>query len=153
MSHVLCVIIYSLTTMLRINVVFFFFTSFFAVASLCLEEPLCSRTSINCVSPSFSYLYYSRQGLCERERKKKLKCTSQSAACKFPEPEEIFQSNESPRRLTNCERPRCDRWISGLPGRPPRPSRTLAQPPIFSDSRKTAEIITTPFNWRIKMRQ
>lgn len=131
----------------------FFLLSFFSAAIQYLGEPL---WNINKLRFSLFPLFMSlatRSLRGKRKKKKKTKCTSQSAACKFPEPEEIFQSDESPRRLTNCERPRCDRWISGLPGRPPRPSRTLAQPPIFSDSRKTAEIITTPFNWRIKMRQ
>lgn len=136
-------------------IVFFFFYYHFSLLQFNISGiPLCAGTSINFLSLPFIYITRDKVFVREEEgEKKKRKCTSQSAACKFPEPEKIFQSDESPRRLTNCERPRCDRWISGLPGRPPHPSRTLAQPPIFSDSRKTAEIITTPFNWRIKMRQ
>jgi len=35
------------------------------------------------------------------------------------------------RRLTNCERPRCDRWISGLAGASVRPSvRPFVRPSV-----------------------
>lgn len=41
-----------------------------------------------------------------------------SAACKFSGTGGDFsiRTKGDPRRLTNCERPCCDRWISALPG-------------------------------------
>lgn len=120
----------------------------------CLVEPFVLRSKLR-FSLSLICITCDTRSSRRRKKKKWAKAHRKAPHVNSPDPRRrFFNPARALRRLTNCERPRCDRWISGLSGRPPRPSRnSIAQPPIFSNGRKTAEIITAPFNWRIKIRQ